>query len=87
MFRAIEQSDSDDGLDEVEPDEDPPEARDRDLAPLLDTNVTTYSQGESQVLARKKYVRNDKFSLCRLLVDKLVAVPSIESVYPWDAID
>jgi hypothetical protein len=87
VVRAIEQSDKDDDLDEVELDEDPSEARNQDVALLPATDITTYAQENLRYFSRKKYVRNDKFSLCRLLLDTLVAVRSIKSVYSWYASD
>jgi hypothetical protein len=41
---AAAESDSDDNLDEVELNEDPPEARNLDLAPLPATNITNYAR-------------------------------------------
>jgi hypothetical protein len=86
VVRAIEQSDKDDDLDEVELDEDPSEARNQDVALLPATDITTYAQENLRYISRKKYVRNDKFSLCRLLLDTN-AVRSIKSVYSWYASD
>ena len=86
-IRSLQDSDdSDDDPDELELDEDPPEARNPNLAPLPTTNITNYPQENPSYFARKKYVRNDKFSLRRLL-DNSVEVPSMKSVYSRESSD
>jgi hypothetical protein len=57
VFRTFEYDDSDDDLDEVELDEDPPEARNPDLAPLPATNITNYAQENPSYFARKTWLR------------------------------
>jgi hypothetical protein len=67
VVRTVAESDSDDDLDEVESDQDPPGARNSDLTRLSDTNIANYRQENIRYFEGKRYVRKDKLSLCWLL--------------------